>query len=73
MARKKAPIVRLHTTIDLAPVTNLSSRRWTHEPDGIIASAEDLVVQGTGGTAWPEAGAGAGQRPHVDTESTSWR
>jgi hypothetical protein len=73
VARKKAPIVRLHTTIDLAPVTNLSSRRWTHELDGMIGSAEDLDGQGTGGAAWPEAGTGAGQSPHLDTESANWR
>jgi hypothetical protein len=69
VARKKAPIVRLHTTIDLAPVTNLSSQRWAHEPDAIVGSAEDVVGHETGGVA----GAGAGQGSPADTNSTTWR
>jgi hypothetical protein len=69
VARKKAPIVRLHTTIDLAPVTNLSSQRWAHEPHGIVGSAEDVVGHETGSIAWPEAGQGS----PIDTNSKTWR
>lgn len=65
--------MRLHTTIDLAPVTNLSSRRWAEGPDGGTGSAEGVAGHHTDGAAWPEAGVDVEQASPSGTESTGWR